>query len=129
MAEGSFVTVFNCMDGRTQEPVAAWMKEQFSVDFVDTITTPGPDKVLSDAGSDLANLLKDRMGISVNKHGSQVAAVIAHDDCAGNPVSKEEHLQMLKTAVETVVSWGFPVKVIGLWVSAPNWDVEQVVEG
>ncbi len=45
MASDKFGTVINCIDSRTQLPVSNWIKENYSVDYVDTITEPGPDKV------------------------------------------------------------------------------------
>ena len=40
MAAGQFATAINCIDGRAQRPVSEWMRINFSVDFVDTITQP-----------------------------------------------------------------------------------------
>lgn len=42
-----FGTALNCIDGRTQIPIINWMKENFGLDYVDLITEPGMDKVLS----------------------------------------------------------------------------------
>ena len=127
MAEGKFVTAISCMDGRTQRPVADWMLKQFGVDFVDTITEPGADKALT-AGPDWqVESIKARVLISVNGHGSRAIAVVSHHDCAGNPVSKEEHLEMTKQAVEVLASWDLPVHIIGIWVGE-DWEVEVVCE-
>ncbi len=137
MPEGRFGTAINCMDGRVQEPVAAWVKANHSVDFVDTVTVVGPDKVLAEArpargtrwrkrlGRHVAEGIRSRVAISVEAHGSKVVVVVGHDDCAGNPVSEEEHRRHILRAVETVRSWGFDVTVVGLWVSA-DWQVEVV---
>ena len=65
------------------------------------------------------------MAISVEAHGSKVVAVAGHHDCAGNPVTEEEHRRHILRAVETVRSWGFPVTIVGLWVNS-NWQVEVV---
>ena len=43
MAEGKFATSVSCMDGRIQIPLAKWIKENHSIDFVDVITEPGVD--------------------------------------------------------------------------------------
>ena len=40
MADGKFATSISCMDGRIQIPISQWIKENYSVDFVDTITEP-----------------------------------------------------------------------------------------
>ena len=128
MAEGTFVTAINCMDGRTQEPVAAWLKQTYGADYVDTITEPGPDLILAGGDSGLIDSIHTRLRISVEKHGSRVVAVVAHDHCAGNPVDKTEHLRMLDQSMQRVLEWGFPVTVVGLWVDGDNWQVEKIAE-
>ena len=81
-----FCTVVNCMDGRVQEPVIAWLKEYFGVAFVDSVTEPGPNGILA-AGEGAAVIasIEARVRISVEKHGSVGIAVVGHHDCAGNP--------------------------------------------
>lgn len=128
MADGTFVTAINCMDGRTQEPVAAWLKQTYGADYVDTITEPGPDLILAGGDSGLIDSIHTRLRISVEKHGSRVVAVVAHDHCAGNPVDKMEHLRMLDQSMQRVLEWGFPVTVVGLWVDGDNWRVEKIAE-
>ncbi|MGB3082317.1 MAG: carbonic anhydrase, partial [Candidatus Omnitrophota bacterium] len=44
----SFATAINCIDGRAQKPVTEFAIRKFKVDYVDLITEPGPDKVLSE---------------------------------------------------------------------------------
>jgi len=127
MAEGTFVTTINCMDGRTQQPVADWMKQQFGADYVDTITEPGADKALTEAPDWQIESIKSRVMISVNGHGSRVVSIVGHDDCAGNPVSKEKHQDMTRRAVEVVKSWGLPVRIIGIWLEE-NRQVEVIVD-
>ena len=67
-----------------------WIKENYSVDFVDTITEPGVDKVVAN-NSDLESI-KTKIGISINAHKSKLVVVSGHYDCAANPVSDEEHI-------------------------------------
>ena len=89
--EGTFATAINCIDGRVQEPVIGFVDRKFKVDYVDMITEPGPDKVLSEAGDlDIIESVKKRISISVEKHGSKVVIVAGHYDCAANPVGEEE---------------------------------------
>lgn len=123
MAHGRFVTVINCMDGRVQEPVSAWMKERFRADHVDTITEPGPDGILSDGPEDLIESIKSRVLISVNGHGSRTVAVVSHHDCAGNPVEREKHLEQNRASRDIVSSWDLPIRILGLWVGS-DWNVE-----
>jgi hypothetical protein len=126
MSDGRFAAVINCMDGRTQLPVSEWMKGEYGVDYVDTITEPGPVRILAE-GTDAAALesIRRRLIISVTKHGSRRVAIVAHADCAGNPVDKEAQLHQLRSAESTVLSWGMGVMVDLLWVGA-GWQVEKV---
>ena len=103
--KSTFATAINCMDGRVQIPVIEWMKQKYNVQFVDMITEPGPDKILSKESSELVNSIRNRVVISIEKHCSEVIAVTGHDDCAGNPVSKEIHIEHIKNSIETIKSW------------------------
>lgn len=125
MATGTFATAINCMDGRLQDPVAGWLKERFRVDYVDAITEPGPDKLLAEKQPDACESIKRRVMISVNAHGSRAVVIVSHHDCAGNPVSKAEHLDQLAKCVDFVLSWGLGVRVLGLWVNGV-WQVELI---
>ena len=127
MGKGTFATAINCMDGRVQEPVVRWMKQQLKVDYVDMITEPGPDKIMTSGPLETIESIKRRVTISVNAHGSRVVAVFAHDDCAGYPASKKEHLSALSKCVDLVKSWMFPVRILGLWIN-PDWQVEQIID-
>ena len=126
MSSGRFATAINCMDGRTQLPVHTWLKRTHAVDYVDTITDPGPVRILAEA-TDAAALesIKRRVSISVTKHGSTCVAIIAHADCAGNPVDKETQVHQLRMAAATVLSWGFGVQLDLLWLGN-DWQVEHI---
>lgn len=116
MAHGIFVTAVNCMDGRTQQPVVDWMRARFGADYVDTITEPGPDGILADGPLELIESIRRRVEISVKIHGSRAVAVVSHDDCAGNPVTRERRMEQLAAAVHRVKDWGFPAVVLGVYV-------------
>ena len=127
MTKKTFATAINCMDGRTQEPIISWAKKTFEVDYVDAITEPGPDKILAEEPDILVESIKNRVMISVNKHGSQNVIVVSHHDCAGNPVSKEGHLDQLKKSVDVILSWELGVKIIGVWIGE-DWKVNKLIE-
>ncbi|RKX75878.1 MAG: hypothetical protein DRP87_13470 [Spirochaetes bacterium] len=42
-----FCTVVNFMDGRVQLAVIKYLQRRFDVDYVDTITEPGPNLILA----------------------------------------------------------------------------------
>ena len=123
MAKGKFATSVSCMDGRIQIPLTNWIKENFSVDYVDTITEPGIDKLVAD-NTDLESI-KIKVGISINKHESELIVVSGHYDCAGNPVSNEEHITQIKKGIEVISSWNLGVKVVGVWVD-DMWKINTV---
>ena len=123
MAKGIFATSVSCMDGRIQIPLTNWIKENFSVDYVDTITEPGIDKLVAD-NTDLESI-KIKVGISINKHESELIVVSGHYDCAGNPVSNEEHITQIKKGIEVISSWNLGVKVVGVWVN-DTWKINTV---
>jgi hypothetical protein len=121
----SFAAAIICMDGRTQLPVIEWMKREHKVDYVDTITEPGPVKILAE-GTDAVALesIKRRLSISVTRHGSTHVAIVAHTDCAGNPADKETQLRQLRLAATTVLSWKLGTKLDLLWLDN-DWQVER----
>ena len=120
MAEGKFATSVSCMDGRIQTPLAKWIKENYSVDYVDTITEPGVDKTITE--NSVFESIKTKVSISINAHKSELVVVSGHYDCAANPVSDEEHIAQIKNAVDVISSWGLNTNVIGVWVDG-SWNV------
>jgi hypothetical protein len=114
------------MDGRTQLPVIDYMKNKFNVDYVDVITEPGPVKVIAEQRSVFqVHSIQQRVMISQEKHGSKHLALVAHHDCAGNPVEKDKQIEQLRTSLDSIRLWGFKGSVIGLWVDE-NWEVQEV---
>ncbi|PFG12192.1 carbonic anhydrase [Bacillus sp. es.036] len=111
-----FGTALNCIDGRTQIPVTEWLKAHYQLDYIDLITEPGMDRVLSHGPAYEVARLRENTIVSLTAHTSQVIAVVGHFDCSANPVSKCQHFKDIATSTQVVRSWGLPVQVIGLWV-------------
>jgi hypothetical protein len=122
-----FAAAINCIDGRVQEPVSRWLRGWFNVDYVDTITEPGADKALLESAERVESIRR-RVMVSVTVHNSCGITIVGHHECAGNPVSKEEHLEAIKRCVEVIASWELPVPTVGLWVNE-QWAVEVVCGG
>jgi len=125
--KGTFATAINCEDGRTQIPVWSWLTAHLNVDFIDTITEPGVDKVLAMGSKAEVESIQRCVLISFNAHHSRVVAIVGHHDCAGNPASKKEHLKHLEKCVRVVQSWNLPIDIITLWVNE-DWAVELISE-
>ena len=111
-----FCTVVNCMDGRVQRPVNRFLRERFGVPFVDTITEPGPVRLLA-AADGVPETLAGRLRISLEAHGSVGVAVAAHPDCAGNPVPDARQREQLAAAVRVLAAAVPDRPVLGLWVA------------
>ena len=113
----SFCTAINCMDGRVQLPVIPFLQDYFKAEFVDSITEPGPVRVLGPAiDAAMLKSIMTRVDISVNHHGSCGIAICAHPDCAGNPVDDDTQKAQLKKAVISLKEAYPNVTVIGLWI-------------
>lgn len=125
--QSKFATAISCIDGRVQKPFTEWMKSHLNVQYVDMVTEPGPDKALTQGPVEVVESIRRKVLVSITAHYSSVIAVVAHHDCAGNPVSKEEHLAQIKKCVEIVASWRLPVRILGLWVNN-QWEIEIIYD-
>ena len=126
LSKMKFATAINCMDGRTQLPVIAYLKEKCKVDYVDVVTEAGPVRILSDSTDRiLIDSIRQKVEISVEKHYSRCIAVVGHSDCAGNPVSEEIQREQILKSIKRISSWNFKANVLGLWVDE-NWIVHDV---
>lgn len=122
----SFCVAINCMDGRVQLPVISYLQERLGVEHVDSVTDPGPVRLLAEATDEGAcQSIRDRVALSVEKHGSRVIAVAAHHDCAGNPAPEQVQRRQLAQAVEHVAGLFPGNTVLGLWID-DEWNVSEV---
>ncbi len=117
----TFATAINCMYGRVQIRVIEKIRSWFAVQYVDLITEPGADGVMACGPQETIEAIRKKVALSVERHGSRLVAMVAHHDCLGNPVSKAEHLECLKRAVERIVSWNLNFRVVGLCVNERWW--------
>lgn len=119
--EAGFATAINCMDGRTQNPVIEWMRKHYIVSYADMITEPGVDAILAE-NRDIRTIesIKRKVGISTEKHGSKIIVVVG--PYAGDSVDMNTHLAQIRSAIETVASWGFRAQVFGVWIG-DHWNV------
>jgi len=126
MSAQRFATAINCIDGRTQEPVLKYIKTFYGVDFVDLITEPGPNKILAEnCENKIIESIKRRVEISIEKHNSELIALVGHFDCAGNPEEQATQEKQIRMAFKVIESWNFKTQIIGLWVDK-YWEVHKV---
>lgn len=120
----SFSTVINCMDGRIQVPVVEFVQAHFGAPYVDMITEAGPAGILARRPhSNEARSIFHRVDISIQAHGSRQIAVVAHHDCAGNPVPPGEQAAHLAACLKLLGRKYPRMERIGLWVDE-KWSVQ-----
>lgn len=107
-----------------------WVKLRVNVDYVDLITEPGPDKVLSTGPRNVIDDMLRKVAFSVRNHFSPVVVLAGHDNCAANAATREEHIEQIKDGVEVILAYKLGVRVMGLWVSEWGsidliWDTQK----
>lgn len=120
--DSKFATSLSCIDGRIQIPINSWIKEHFKVDYVDTITEPGIDKIEEPTN---VEKIKHKVNISLKAHKSQIIAISGHYQCAANPGDKTSHIPQIEKWIKKINSWKFNVPVVGLWIN-DKWEVEKI---
>lgn len=122
----TFYTALSCLDGRIQLPVITHLQQACGVDYVDIITAPGPVRFFAtqDHISARASMI-EYAEVSLNSHNSQGLALVAHFDCAGNPLGRDVQVKQLVNGIAEL-SKSFPgVEIRALWVNA-DWAVEEI---
>lgn len=112
------------MDGRIQRKVSDYLSTALGVRHLDTITTAGLIRHVAADTAQTASLL-DNVEASMKAHGSNKIAVVAHHDCAGNPVSDRVQKQEVATAMTRLAETYPAAEVIGLWLNE-QWIVERI---
>jgi carbonic anhydrase len=122
----TFCTAVSCIDGRVHLPVIEYLQNRFDVDHVDLVTEPGAVAIVAGTESEEGlEAVYRRVEISVEAHQSVGIAVVAHHDCAGNPVAQEIQLSQLWSAVQNVGNRFPNVEVVALWVG-DSWKPQEV---
>jgi hypothetical protein len=117
------------MDGRVQLPVIKHLHKRFNAKYVDSITNPGPNLILSEQNNlILVKHILDRLTISIEKHNSEGIAIAGHFDCAGNPAPKEKQIEHIQKAIQFLHGQYEKIEIIGLWVDE-NLEVQEITSG
>ncbi len=98
-------------------PVIEWVKFHGGVQFVDMITEPGADGVVSGGMRGGIDQVYKNLDISVKAHSPQIIAVAGHFDCVANPVTTEQHREMIGNSASTVQGLYPSIRVAGLFVN------------
>mgnify|MGYP000894970399 CR=1 FL=1 len=123
-----FCTAVNCMDGRVQLPIIAYLRKRFDCEYVDSITEGGPNLILAKQRDDsLVQSILARLRISIENHNSLGIAIVGHYDCAANSESQPTQIAHIQQAARFLKCQYHNLQVIGLWVDK-HWIVHEVME-
>lgn len=124
----SFCLAINCFDGRVQEPLINYMKNKYSCAYVTMITEPGPVQFIVDVNANPAvtENIHHRINVSLKVHNPKVLAVVAHEECLGNPLPNDIQIKQIKTAHKLLAEKYKDRSVIGLWVDL-NSQVHEII--
>lgn len=111
-----FATALSCIDGRIQRPVNDFLIAEFGVTYLDTVTRAGMVKHLTSSYDPATAGVVADLDASVRAHSSKHLALVAHRDCAGNPVDDETQLRQLDDAVAHFRRRYPELNVVGVWV-------------
>lgn len=133
-ANETFFTAVGCMDGRVQDVVAQYGRQKFGAKYPDTITEAGlvGQLVRGSVGEDLLESLEYKVvAVSVGKHLSRGIVVHGHAECAGNPVSDEQHKDDVRKALKVIQAMVGSLPVVGIFISRSKenhetWVAEEV---
>jgi hypothetical protein len=97
---------------------------------VDLVALPGPDGLLRPARAGEWEAAKGQVKLLADAHRAAALAVVAHQRCAGHPVSDGDHNQHVQTVAKNLKeSLGFSGPVYALvatYKSDRNWDLAEV---
>lgn len=111
-----FAAALGCIDGRVQAETISYLKDLFGVEHIDNVTTAGAVRHIAGEIGKIGDVALGDLAVSVSAHESRQIAIVAHADCAGNPVPDEEQYDQLRTA-SGFLRERFPnVEVIALFV-------------
>lgn len=122
----SFYTVINCIDGRAQLPAISYLQTRFEATYVDVVTEAGPVGVLALLPeSEMVESMYRRVEVSIQAHSSRGIIIVAHYDCAGNPVPDSEQIKQLQQCAQ-ILSERYPtLDIAGLWLDQ-DFEVHEI---
>ena len=101
------------------------------------LTTPGPDRAIvhgtpQEKEGDRIRLM--HLWHALEENGAEIVAVgsVSHGNCAGHPVSDDEHRKCTSEASKALRDdWGIGEEIFGLFeshISDSEWQLEEVVK-
>ena len=102
------------------------------VDGVDLIALPGPDGLLKPDRVAEWEAALGQVKLLMGAHSPRALAIVAHQRCAGHPVSDAEHDADAREMAKKLKAWtGFegPVRAVVLvYNSDTSWELKQLAQ-
>lgn len=119
----------SCMDGRSIRALEEYAQKHLDRGLIDQITLPGMDGHIRYGNREVLEGVKKAFEISTTRHGSKKLFIVGHADCAGNPVSKEQHITDIRRCMEIAETWEFQAEINGLFVDRVDgkWMVTDLI--
>jgi carbonic anhydrase len=120
----TFCASIHCMDGRIHEPVISFIKDNYSIKYIDFIVEAGINAILADATDKImVDSIVKRVQTSIDVHSISKVFVSGHFDCQANRVGKDEHITQVNKAIDRLQKIYPQIEFIGLWINE-NWQAE-----
>jgi hypothetical protein len=115
--KANYGTAVNCIDGEIQQPTIEYLKKVWLVDWVDVITAPAPELLLSECSDNTGiRLINENIQASMAHQERRRVAVVAHCDCIFNTAPTQVKRGMLQGAVRHLRESLTDAEVVGVWI-------------
>jgi len=125
--------MLTCADWRLHQrkvDLNARLARRLGVGGIDLIAVPGPDGLVKPERQSEWQTAVAQIKLLIGAHHPQVVAVVAHQRCAGHPVTDGEHdADVVATAEALKQETGFsgPVRaLIAVYHTDTTWDLKDV---
>jgi hypothetical protein len=122
-----------CADWRLHQHVVDMnrrLAKLLGVEGVDLVAVPGPDGLVKPERGAEWQTAVGQIKLLIGAHAPRVLVVVAHQRCAGHPVSDGEHeIDVLETAKALKAATGFPGPVramLMVYRSDTSWDFKPI---
>jgi|HubBroStandDraft_3_1064219.scaffolds.fasta_scaffold83225_2 hypothetical protein len=106
------------------------LARSLKVDGVDLLAVPGPDGLLRPERNGEWQALVAQASLLIGAHSPETVAVVAHQRCAGHPVSDHDHdtdVAAAAKALKQATGFAGPVvAMVAVYNSDTSWDLKTV---
>jgi hypothetical protein len=115
---------------RLFEDVLEKLRNDYGVEMAYKIALAGADGILSRGHDAHKKTMIDQVELLISAGSPVAIAVIGHEDCAGNPVSNEEHCADIQCSCNVLTGVCKEIPVIGFFAKRTDdrtWHLDSVI--